>query len=428
MLNHKNEMIIELKNLLRFIKNKLIYLNNKYITRSLTYNFKMIFLSRITINSAAQLMSLFLPIFLFQFFDLKLYWVLVFYLISDFLFLSLMAKGCSYFINKYGINMSLQVSIIFGSLHYVSLFLIDFFLLPSISIFSIVNIWWLLPTIFLSTLFRLSHWVPYHTCISTLTDQNIRRSQFSLLEATILSTGVIMPIIAGLVLEYFSYSLLFIIALIIYFLSLIFFSKLQKVDAKFTWAYKETWQKIFSKKMRFNLLAYIGEGAESGIKIIIWPIFIWIILEGNYFQVGYVSAVIVFISIVIQMILGNALDASKNRNSWLSYSSILLAIAWTLKASIINIWQIFIYSTFYNIVSIFTRTSLLPTHYDIASDQGEYGDEYNLIREKGLMIGRVLSYSLSLLIILYYPLNYIFYLAALFSILFIFLRRGLLIN
>ncbi len=418
----------KLLNLLRVLKNQIVYLNNKYVSRSLTYNFKMIFLSRITINSATQLMSLFLPIFLFQFFGLKIYWVLIYYLINDFLFLSLMAKGCSYFINKYGINKSLQISIIFGSLHYASLFLIDYFLLANISIFSIANIWWLLPTIFLSTLFRLSHWIPYHTCISKLTEQNIRRSQFSLLEATILSTGVIMPIIAGIILKYFSFSWLFIVALVIYLLSLIFFSKLPKVREKFTWTYKETWQKAFSKKMRFNLLAYIGEGAESGIKIIIWPIFIWIILDGSYFQVGYISAVVIFISIIIQMILGNVLDNSKHKNAWLSYSSILLAIAWILKASIINIWQIFIYSTLYNTIRIFTRTSLLPTHYDIASDQGEYGDEYNLIREKGFMIGRVVAHSLSLVIILYYPLNYIFYLAALFSILFIFLRRGILIN
>ena len=415
-------------NWLRIFKNQLIYLNNKYIKKSLTYNFRMIYLSRITINSATQLMSLFIPIFLYQFLDLKIYWVLIFYLVNDFIFLSLLSAGCSFFINKYGINKSLQISIIFGSLYFASFFLIDYFLLPSNSIFSVSNIWWLLPIIFFSALFRLSHWIPYHTCISTLTEQNIRRSQFSLLEATIISTGVVMPFIAGMILNYFSYSLLFIVALLIYLLSLIFFSKLPRVEVKFTWTYKEAWQKLFSRRMRFNLLAYIGEGAESGIKIIIWPIFIWLILDGSYLQVGYISAIIVLVTIVIQIILGNVLDNSKNKNIWLNYSSVLLALVWVLKASIINIWQIFIYSTLYNIIRIFTRTSLLPTHYDIASDQGEYGDEYNLIREKGLMMGRVLAYSLSLLIVIFLPINYIFYLAALFSILFVFLRRGILIN
>lgn len=418
----------ELINWLRVLRSQLIYLNNKYIKKSLTYNFRMIFLSRIIINSGTQLMGLFVPIFLYQFLDLKIFWLLIFYLINDFIYLSLMISGCSYFINKYGINKLLKISIIFGSLYFLAFFSLDYFLLTNISFFSISNIWWLLPIIFFSTLFRLSHWVPYHTCISTLTEQNIRRSQFGLLEATILSTGVIMPIIAGIILSYFSYSLLFIIAILIYLLSLIFFSKLPKVNVKFTWTYKETWQKIFSKRMRFNFLAYIGEGAESGIKIIIWPIFIWLILEGNYFQVGYISAIIILITVILQIILGNVLDRSKNKNIWLNYSSILLALTWVLKATIINIWQIFIYSTLYNIMRIFTRTSLLPTHYDIASDQGDYGDEYNLIREKGLIIGRVLAYSLSLLIVTFLPINYIFYLAALFSILFIFLRRDILIN
>lgn len=417
-----------LKNWLEIIKNQLIYLNNKYIKKSLTYNFRMIFLSRITLNSGTQLMGIFLPIFLYQFFGLNLFWVIIFYLINDLIFLTLMATVCAYFINKYGINKSLQISIIFGALHYASFFLVDYFLLPNISVFSLNNIIWLLPAIFFSNLFRLSHWIPYHTCISKLTEQNIRRRQFSLLEATILSTGAIMPFIAGLILNYFSYSYLFIVALIIYLLSLIFFTKLPEIKEKFTWTYKQTWQKVLSKKLRLNLLAYIGEGAESGIKIIIWPIFIWQILEGNYLQVGSISAIIIINSIILQIFLGNVIDKSKNKKFWINYSSLFLAFSWILKATITNIYQIFIYSTIYNTVRIFSRTALLPTHYDIAANQGSYGDEYNLVREKGLMIGRVFSKLLILLTLLFFPIQFTFYLAALFSILLMFLKQEILIK
>jgi MFS family permease len=410
------------------IKNQLIYLNNKYIKRSLTHNFRMIFFSRITLNSGTQLMGIFLPIFLYQFFGLNLFWTMAYYLINDFIFLSLMAAGCSYFINKFGINRSLQISIFFGALHYGSLFLIDYFLLPNVSIFSFNNLLWLLPVMFFSALFKLSHWVPYHTCISNLTSQNIRRSQFSLLEAAILSTGAIMPFIAGIILNYFSYSYLFLLSLSIYLISLIFFYKLPEIKESFSWSYKEFWQKTFSRKMRSNLLAYIGEGAESGIKIAVWPIFIWQILEGSYLQVGSISALIVAVSVILQIIMGNILDKSKDKKFWLNYSSLFLSIAWILKASIVNIYQIFIYSTLYNTIKIFSRTSLMPTHYDIASDQGGFSDEYNLVREKGVMLGRVISGLLVLLILLFFPINFIFYLAAIFSLFFIFIRRGLIIN
>jgi MFS family permease len=417
-----------LNNWFRIIKNQLIYLNNKYIKRSLTHNFRMLFFSRITLNSGTQLLGIFLPIFLYEFFGLNIFWVISYYLINDFIFLSLMAAGCSYFINKFGINKSLQISIFFGALHYASFFLIDYFLLPNISVFSFSNILWLIPAIFFSTLFKLSHWIPYHTCISTLTDQNIRRSQFSLLEATILSTGAIMPFVAGTILNYLSYSYLFIISLSIYLLSLLFFSKLPKIRESFSWTYRETWQKTFCRKVRLNLLAYIGEGAESGIKIVIWPIFIWQILEGNYLQVGSISALIIIMSIIFQIALGNILDKSKDRKFWLNYSSLFMAIIWVLKASIVNIYQIFVYSTIYNTIRIFTRTSLLPTHYDIASDQGTLGDEYNLIREKGVILGRVISGLLILLIVFFFPINYVFYLAAFFSLFFVFIRRGLLMH
>lgn len=410
-------------------KNRLVYLNNKYLRKSLTANFKMIYLSRVTLNSGAQLMGLFLPIFLFQFFGLKLYWVLIYYLVNDLLFFTLMALGCSYFINRHGIKKSLQISVIFGALHYLSFFFIDYFLLENVSIFSLSNIWWLLPTNFFLLLFRLSHWIPYHTCMANLTEQNIRRSQFSLLEASVLSAGAIMPFIAGIILNYFSYSYLFIVVLLVYLFSIVFFSKLPNIKEKFAWGYKKTWQMLFSKKIvKYNLLAYVGEGAENAVRIVIWPIFIWQILEGNYFQVGSISAIIIIVTIILQILLGNIIDNAKDKNFWLKYSSIFLAIAWMLKASIANIFHIFIFSTFYNIINIFNKTSLLPTHYDIAADQGHFSDEYNLIREKGLMIGRIIIYLSSFLILTYFPINYIFYLTGFFTLLFVFLKRGLVIN
>lgn len=399
------------------IKNKVIYLNNRFIKKNLTYNFRMIFFSRITINSAAQLMSLFLPIFLYEFLGMNLQLVLLYYLINDFLFFNLISSGCRYIMNRIGINRSLQISIFWGIFYYLFFFLLEQYIVSD-------YIWWLLPTILFSLLFRLSHWIPYHVCVAKLTDQNIRGSQFSLMEAGILILGAILPFIGGLILNFFGYNYLFLLAVLIYFSASFFFRQLPKVEERFSWSYKKTWQNFLAKKMRFNILAYIGEGAEGIAKVVVWPVFIWQILEGNYLQVGGITSIIVITTIIIQIMVGDLMDKFPNRQSWLRYSSILHSLAWLFKAIIINPFQIFIFSTYYNISRMLAVTSLNTLHYDIASGQGHYVDEYTVIREKAVVLGRVIMSLLSIILLIFFPIYYIFILAAIFSLFFSFLKKG----
>ncbi len=414
-------MLAIVKKYLILIKNKLIYLNNYFIKKNLTYNFKMIFLSRITVNSATQLMSLFLPIFLYEFLGMNLQLVLLFYLINDFLFFNTISLGCRYIMNRIGINQSLQVSIFLGGFYYLFFFFLSQYVFTD-------HISWLLPVIIISLLFRLSHWIPYHVCIAKLTDQNIRSSQVSLMEAAILTLGAILPFIAGLILTYFGYSYLFLTAISIYLLALIFFKKLPIVEERFSWSYKKTWRIFFSKKIRSNVLAYFGEGAENVAKIVVWPIFIWQILAGNYLQVGIITSIIVTTTILLQILIGNLMDRFPNRQVWLRYSSIFHSLAWLLKALIVNPFQIFIFSTYYNISRMFAFTSLNILHYDIASEQGHYVDEYTVIREKAVVLGRIVMGLLSIIALFFLPIYFIFILAAIFSLFFTWLKRGEIFN
>ena len=137
--------------------------------KNLTYNFKMLYFARITINSATQLMGLFLPIFLYQFLDFSLSLVVIYYLIIDLLYLGLVVYGCRGIMNRWGIKKSLQLSILFGAIYYGLFFFINHYLLAGDFTAVGSKIWWLVPTIFLSLLFRLTHWIPFHTSLATLT-------------------------------------------------------------------------------------------------------------------------------------------------------------------------------------------------------------------------------------------------------------------
>lgn len=401
-----------------FKKFRRIYYNlhARFVGKNLTQNFRMVFFSRITINSATQLMGLFLPIFLYQFFDLSLWSVIFYYLIVDLLYANLVVFGCKRIMNKIGIKKSLQLSVFFGAAYYVVFFFINRFVLPGDLLTDINSWWWMLPAILFSLLFRLSHWIPFHTNLAKLTEKTVRAGQLSLMEATMMILGAVMPIVAGLVLDYLGYEILFLMAISIYFISLIPFSSLPKVEEKFVWSLRKTWRKFLSKKMRPSVLAYMGDGAESVAGSVIWPIFIWQLLEGNYFQVGAISSLIILVTITLQILFGNLLDKIPNRRKFLRYGTFFYALGWVLKALIGSAFQVFLFSTYHNLSRVFSRTSFDALNYDIAADQGHYVDEYTVVREMAILFGKVIMSIFIIIILPYFSLRYVFVLAALASL------------
>ena len=402
--------------MIKKIRNIYYKLQTRFVSNNLTHNFRMVFFSRITINSATQLMGLFLPIFLYQFFDLSLWSVIFYYLIVDLLYANLLVLGCKRIMNKIGIKKSLQLSVFFGAAYYFVFFLINKFVLPGDLLQDINAWWWLMPSIIFSLLFRLSHWIPFHTNLTKLTEKSVRAGQLSLMEATMMVLGAVMPIVAGLVLSYLGYEVLFLMAIAVYFISLIPFSYLPEVEEKFVWSFRKTWRKFLSKKMRSSVIAYAGDGAESIAGSIIWPIFIWQLLSGDYFQVGIISSLIILFTITLQILFGNFLDKIPNRHKFLRYGTLFYSLGWVLKALIGSAFQVFLFSTYHNLSRVFSRTSFDTLKYDIAADQGHYVDEYTVLREMAVLFGKALMSILIIIILPYFSLRYIFLLAALMSL------------
>lgn len=405
-------------------KKYFLFFKGRVVDRNLTRNFRMIYFSRITINSATQLMGLFLPIFLYQFLNFDLRLVIIYYLVIDFLYGNLVALGCKYIMNRLGIHRSLQISVLFGAAYYFIFIIINHYIVGDNNLFTFSQLWWLAPALFFSLLFRLTHWIPFHTHLAKLTDHDIRAGQLSLLEATMMALGAMMPIVGGVVLSYLGYNLLFVMALSIYLISLLPFSQLPKIEENFSWTYQKTWKNFFSKKTRSSIIAHAGDGAENIIGAIIWPIFLWQLLEGNYFQVGTISSFIILATIILQVLTGDLMDKLPNRRRWLRYGSIFYAGGWLLKALIGSAFQVFLFSTYHNMSRVFSRTSFDALNYDIAADQGHYVDEYTVLREMAMMMGKIIMGLFILIIIPFFSLRYIFILAALASLSMNLLKQG----
>jgi len=378
-----------------------------------------IYSSRMILNIGNSLTGIFLPIFLFLVFGNRLSFVLVYYLICYSLYFFTVALGAKFSLNKLGIKKAIIISTIFGAVYFVALYLVTgqralMEAAPGMdrtAIFVFLSI-----SLLFTFLQELTYWVPVHTEMSELTDRANRAKQLAVLESCCIAFNAVGPLLAGWILAVYGYNFLFIISVFITLLSIVPLFYLPKSSERFSWSYRQTWKELFSRKRRKAVLAFMGDGAENVVSGIVWPIFIWEILKGNFFSVGAISSAIVASTVILELAVGKYSDNGK-RDKILHWGTALYALGWLLKIFIDTAFQIFIVSTYHSLVRLFTRTPFDAMLYEHAADQGHYVDEYSVIHEMALMAGRILIIFLMLMLVPIFGIGLTFILAALSTLL-----------
>jgi len=387
-------------------------LEKKYFNKSLSKGFIRLYTGKTIVMVASAMLGIFLPIFLYNLFDKNFQAVVIYYGLGSFFYGVTVSFGVK-FLNKFGFRNALRASVILGMTFYIIFYFIDQ-----------NNLKYLIPfSLLILTFYRLFYWLPYHVDFAKFTDKKTRGRQVSVIEATRSVLGVFIPLIAGLIVSYFDFNVLFIIAIVLYFLSGIPYLTIPRTREKFVWTLKETWKQFFSKKRRKTVIAYMADGSENIIGIAVWPIFIYQLLDGNYFKVGAISTLIIAISVVAQLFLGKYMDLKTKKEKVLKWGSFLYSFGWLIKIFISTTFQIFIAGAYHSIASIFLRTPFDALTYEIAADQEHYVDEFTVLREMAIQSGKVLMATLIVLISFFFAIQWVFLLAALASMVFNLLEK-----
>lgn len=384
-----------------------------YFNGDISPGFVSLFSARMTLRVSTALLGLFLPIFLYRLFEFNIIYVLVYYMVGHILYAVAVPWGCQY-LNKLGLRRSLRISVVMGAFYYLSFYFLDrrFMITEGID----NGVWWLLAsTLFFITLHRIMYWTPMHTDMAKFTNKLNRGKQLSLIEATTLALGAVMPLVAGYILSVYNYEILFLLSVAIYLASLIPLMTLPKTKERFSWTYLETWKEFLSQKRKRVVLACLGDGAESVVGLVIWPIFIWELLRGNFFEVGALSSLIVSVTVILQLLMGRYADQG-DKKKMLRLGSVLYALGWVFKIFILTSFQIFIASTYHNLIKIFARTPFDALSYEKAADQGHFVDEFTVVREMAIQFGKVFMLLFISCLVYFVSLEWAFVLAALASI------------
>lgn len=365
--------------------------------------FVQLFISKRLIQGlATAMLSLFTPIFLFETSGESFATVTLFYAAVSMSYVLILVPAMK-LTNKIGFSQALAVAALFS----VAQFGILYFM-------NVDNFWdLLLPLGIAIAGFRTLHWVPYHVDFTEFTRGGSRGRDISLMYATIAFMGIIGPIMAGFIITNAGYNILFAAGVVLMFAAAISYLFVPATHEKFTWTFGETLRNLFSPRFKPVLVSEFAGGIETIVNLIAWPVFLYVVLDGNVLEVGALSTVIVAVTIVIQLMVGRYLDKAKENNvKTLKTGSVLYAIGWILKIFVLSATQIFFVGLYHNIAKIFTRTPYNALIYDLSGEQGQYVDEFTVMKEFSHHTGRAVGLLGMLGLTLFFSIEWTFIIGA----------------
>jgi MFS family permease len=364
-------------------------------------------LNRLLAFAASSIIGLFLPIFLFEFFDRSIFAVLLFYLADQLLKLPFYVPGAKLF-SKIGLTKSMMIGVI-G----LSVFYFVFFLLGSHSSIQplVLMAIGLVSLMITSTLY----WSPFHIDFAEFSTKEKRGRQVSALFVMQHIIGVIGPIVSGLIILYYGYRATFMVGFILVLFSLVPLLFLPKQTVQYEFGYWQSFRELFSKRFRSMSFSMMAFGAENTIGIVVWPIFLYTLFNGDYLDIGIFSAVIIVVTLLFQIFVGKETD-KVSAQRMLRIGTGLYAIGWIWKGLVQTVVGVFAASTFHSLGSIFLQTPMDALTYEQAADAGHYIDEYTVLREMSLNIGRILILVFLLILSLSFSISVSFFVAAVISL------------
>lgn len=376
-----------------------------YFSGQLSQGFVALLSGRMIQMVADGLLGLFLPIFLFTKLNYKIEHVLLYFGVSWLIYAILVPLG-GQFLNRFGLRRALRMSVFAEAIFIGCLYFIDYS-----------------PVFFLSLslLFRMFHlllfWIPYHVDFARFTTKQDRGKEYSLILVSTTVMSIILPFVSGFLISRFGFGIVFLIGVIITLASYIPFMMLPSTHEKFSWGYLETYKHFCSKRNQKLVLAHMASGAENIVGMLIWPIFIWMLLQGEFLKVGAISTLISATTVILQLLMGSWTDKFDKRKL-LKWGTWFYSVGWLVKALIATAFQVFIVGVYHSFSSVMMRTPFDSLTYEIAADQGHYVDEFTVIKEMAVQFGRLLMITLLVILLAFLSVKWAFLLAALATLAF----------
>ncbi|MBU1202837.1 MFS transporter [Patescibacteria group bacterium] len=359
---------------------------------------------KLLLDFGTNIFGLFLPIVLYQQFGN--FDALIIWYIAISLGYFLLAPLGGNIINKIGLKASLLIGVFLRIPYFYGWYR-----------FEEDPIFWMWVTAICLVLLRMTFWLPFQTDSAKFSSKRNRGKQFGVIFSLASLFSIIAPVIGGFLMESWGFALLSFVSMLVCILSIIPFWFLPHTKENMSWTYWETIKYFFHPFNRRMVTAYMSDGAVGTINTVFWPLFIFSVLDDRYQSVGLITGGVLLLGVVLRLFIGNLLDKF-HKVRMVRWGTFLNSSAWLIKVLAASTVQVFLVSIYHTLALIVLRTSLDTLVYEKAADRGHYIDEYTLIREMAMHLGKVIVLCVVAGLLLIFPLQATFVLAA-FAALFI---------
>ncbi len=266
---------------------------------------------------AAGMISIFGVLFVFQLgsdFNQGLTYVLLYFGLQRVVVVTIAIPTMAVLISRIGYRWAM----LFG----LSLLITSAFLL---AIVARGVLWPLLPSLVLGGFAIASYYLAFHAVFLDDNDDARIGEQIGMITMLGRLALIASPIVAGLLVEYFGFSTMFVVASILLLISVIPLM-LMKHHKKHLGNYSFSAVVRFIRRRKKVTTAMISWSFTEAFQAFFWPIYLFLILK-SYFLFGMVGSVVMIANSVIVYLVGKAYDKRTLRKYFLG-SSLAVSITW----------------------------------------------------------------------------------------------------
>lgn len=270
---------------------------------------------------AVGLFAIFEPVYLYKLFDAHGYsppaaFTLIFYVIL-FLCFPLLGVFIVRIIPRFGFSKLVVVSTVFLAAHYAFLFVAQ----------EVVWLVWLavVCSIIRSALF----WPAYHLFFSRASNLKHRGGATANIEVFRAFLGALSPALGGLLIVWFGFPALFIVVLLLLFLSVLPYLLIELRDGHHG-GFGPVFSELREVGAKGAAVSFIGEGIETASAAYIWPLVLFL-LAFNFTEIGLLASFVTILAIIAAFLIGQASDR-RNRIVLLLLGTPLAALSWAFRA------------------------------------------------------------------------------------------------
>ncbi len=305
---------------------------------------------------AMGLISIFVPVYLYQSGYCVVDILVYFFLVSVY-FLAFAFWGVK-IVEKIGVKHSMLLAVPLNIIYFLGLkfiiqFPVLFFILP-----------------FFKAVKMQIYNYGFHLNFVEHSDRKKEGREVALIQMGSLLASGLAPFFGGLIIKFSSYPILFIVGSILLFVSAFPLFLTKDKHEKVQFSRQDLFGDIFKKENRGVLLNFSGYAVESWIGFILWPLFLFIILKSSE-AVGAVASLSMILTLVVFYFVGRKTDGS-DKEKMLKVSSVFYSVGWISRLFAYNFTSVFLVDTYKNLSMRFIQIPWSANFYEQAKKRNHF--------------------------------------------------------